>query len=237
MEYKNILYENFKRDDSSQYGEDGMVEEILRRLKINKGVAVDIGAGDGIWYSNTYNLVKKGWEVFEIEGNEKKGLKEFSDKYENVTAVNAFIIEENVNKILEEMGCPKEIDLMSFDIDSIEYWVWEKLEFNPKIMIVEIEPRNYPLDMIFHCRDNTKSKEELREKINPPQNLTGFGPMFEMAKKKGYHLIGHTISNLIFLRNDVVEKLDWEEVTGVNQLSNFNPIYLSEEDKKRWSLY
>lgn len=241
MEYNNILYEKYQRNDTSQCGEDGMIEELLRRLDIQKGVSVDIGASDGMWYSNTFNLVRNGWEVYEVEGNVNDGLPKFCQTYPNVKYKFCYVTdkdnENNVNKVLKELGCPKEIDLMSIDIDSIEYWIWDVLEFSPKVMVIEIEPRNYPLDMIYHNRDESIPKEVRRNVINPPQNITGAGPMLEMAKKKGYFLIGHTITNLFFLRKDMIERLKWPEVTNVEELSNFNPYYIGEENQKRWKEY
>jgi len=68
------------------------------------------------------------------------------------------------------MNCPKEVDLINLDIDSIEYWIWDILEYNPKIMCIEIEPRNYPFDMIFHDRDTTLSKDEKMKKYKS-QNI------------------------------------------------------------------
>jgi hypothetical protein len=238
MEYNNLLYEKYKRDDNTQYGEDGMIEELIKRMGFLGKIAVDIGASDGIKYSNTFNLVKAGWEVYAIEGRENPHLPKLSEKYPNLKYKFCYVSDEdtddNINKVLDDMGCPKEVDIMSLDIDSIEYWIWDVLEINPKLMIVEIEPRNYPSKMIYHIRDQSITAEEKRDKLNPPQNLTGFGPMFKMSKKKGYTLIGHTITNLFFLRNDQVDKLNWAEVTD-NPLSNFNPSYLSTLDKIKWS--
>ena len=51
---------NFSKKIYSQFGEDGILLEILNRLK-NKNLdkwCVEFGAKDGISYSNTYNLIK-----------------------------------------------------------------------------------------------------------------------------------------------------------------------------------
>jgi len=237
MEYNNVLYEKYKKNNTSQYGEDGIVEEIFKRLNIQKGICVDIGASNGKWYSNTFSLVEKGWEAYEIEGSENEELKKLAIDYPNIKYRFCYVSDEdnerNINKLLKQMDCPKEIDFMSLDIDSIEYWIWDTLEYNPKIMCIEIEPRNYPTDMIFHDRNPKLSKSE-KQKLYNSQNLTGFGPMYQLAKKKGYFLICHTISNLFFIRNDLIQDLKYPEVTDIKELTNFNPLYLSTEDKRRW---
>ena len=42
----------------SQNGEDGIIEEILNRLEIQTGWVCEFGAWDGIYLSNTFNLIK-----------------------------------------------------------------------------------------------------------------------------------------------------------------------------------
>ena len=240
MEYNNILYERHSRDYTSQSGEDGMIEEIFKRLNIEKGVAVDIGAADGRWYSNTYSLVLNGWEVFEIEGSDNEGLKLIAEEHSNVRYKFCYVSDEdnerNINKVLSEMNVPKEFDFLSIDIDSIEYWVLNILEYSPKVICVEINPRIYPLDMVYHIRDEKLTKEE-KCALNPPQNVTGFGPIYKVCKEKGYHLIGCTNLNLFFLRNDLIEEFNYPEVTEVNELSNFRPNSLNKQDKIKWKEY
>src|SRR5258708_668513 len=40
----------------SQFNEDGIIDEILKRLKLNHGVTVEFGAPTKTYCSNTYNL-------------------------------------------------------------------------------------------------------------------------------------------------------------------------------------
>jgi hypothetical protein len=237
MEYNNILYERYQKDNTSQSGEDGVIEEIFNRLNIKKGVAVDIGAADGKWYSNTYSLVLNNWEVFEIESSENEGLKLLSKEYPNFRHLFCHVTDDdtnnNVNKVLKEMNVPKEFDFLSIDIDSIEYWILNILEYSPKVICVEINPRIYPLDMIYHIRDENLSKEE-KCILNPPQNVTGFGPIYSVCKERGYHLIGCSNLNLFFLRNDLIKEFNSPEITEVDELSNFKPNSLNPNDKNKW---
>lgn len=236
MKENNILYKDYKKEVNSQYGEDGMIEEVFKRLNITSGAVVDIGASDGVWFSNTFELLKRGFDVYgvEISDNADKMFK-LKETYPTIHPIKVGVekskdAENHINKILDRLNVPTEVELMSIDIDSIDPWVFEDCNRNVKLYILEIEPRYYPLDMKYH---NPEGNRE----TNPPQNLTGFGPMYDIAKKKGYTLIGMSVNNLFFLRSDLVETLNWPELVGKSDLENFNPSYLSTEDKERWEEY
>ena len=60
MKSSNNYLNSFEKKIYSQFGEDGILEEILKRLgeqNIDKW-CVEFGARDGISDSNTYNLIK-----------------------------------------------------------------------------------------------------------------------------------------------------------------------------------
>ena len=54
---------------TSQAGEDGIIEEIMKRLGIEKGNFSEFGSLDGIQFSNSKQLVDKGWSGLYIEAN------------------------------------------------------------------------------------------------------------------------------------------------------------------------
>ena len=60
---------NFRKNLYSQDGEDGVIEEIFKRLSINKGTFVEFGAWDGKYLSNTFALLQKNWAGVYIEGD------------------------------------------------------------------------------------------------------------------------------------------------------------------------
>jgi hypothetical protein len=70
--YTNIFYKIYSKNIYSQNGEDGIIEELLKRLNITKGWVCEFGAWDGILLSNTFNLVKNGFDAVFIEGDVNK---------------------------------------------------------------------------------------------------------------------------------------------------------------------
>src|SRR5262249_44479602 len=55
----------------SQADEDGILEEILKRVDIPRGRFLEIGAGDGL-ENNTAYLLAKGWEGVWVEADPKR---------------------------------------------------------------------------------------------------------------------------------------------------------------------
>ena len=71
--YKNKFYKKYAKNVYSQNGEDGIVEELLKRLNIENGWVCEFGAWDGKHLSNTFNLIEnKNFNAVFIEGHKDK---------------------------------------------------------------------------------------------------------------------------------------------------------------------
>lgn len=121
--------DKYKANQFSQNGEDGIVAEVLRRLKIKTGVCVEFGATDGYYCSNTRALINQGWQAYMYERDIKKDTQGI---------IKAEITPENVNRIL-----PDKCDLLSIDIDGNDFEVWRAYKGDAKIVIIEINS-DYP---------------------------------------------------------------------------------------------
>jgi len=136
----------YSKNIYSQNGEDGILEEIFKRLKIEKDWACEFGAWDGKHLSNTFNLVKNnGWKCVMIESDADKflDLQITAKQYTNIYALNKTIhyIEgygELLDNILESTPIPKDFQLLSIDIDSCDYHVWKSLKkYEPCVVVIE----------------------------------------------------------------------------------------------------
>jgi len=115
-EYSNKIY--------SQFGEDGIINEILNRIGGNNldKWCVEFGARDGISDSNTYNLIKNNnYKAILIEGD-KKYYKKLCKNFisDEIVKLNKFVDFEGNNsleKILQSTKIPKNFDILSIDID------------------------------------------------------------------------------------------------------------------------
>ena len=65
---ESAYLQEFRRDVTSQYGEDGIIEKTLELLDEPTKWCVEFGAWDGRHLSNTYDLiVNKGYSAVMIE--------------------------------------------------------------------------------------------------------------------------------------------------------------------------
>jgi hypothetical protein len=195
------LLSRYRYNRYSQSGEDGVIEEICRRLNINKGWFVEFGAWDGKHLSNTYNLLSRyEWCGVFIEGNPDKyqdlilTRKDFPGRLHTLCAMVGFEGESRLDKLLSQTPLPQEFDLLSIDIDSYDWQVWKALvEYRPKIVIIESNSELPPGVLQVH---------------NPPQCIgASFSSLVELGKNKGYRLVCHT-GNCIFVQNELVVALD-----------------------------
>jgi len=191
----NILAE-FKSDVTSQWGEDGIIRRIFDVLPESSGWCVEFGAWDGKHFSNTYNLIaNENWSGVLIEANEEKFGELVRNYAGNLAAhcVNRFVDIEGENcldNILSEIDIPKDFDLLSIDVDSCDYHVWESVKhFQPKLVIVEFNP-SIPNDIFFVQDPNFE--------FNHGNSLCA---LIELGKQKGYELIATTNTNGFFIRS------------------------------------
>ena len=138
--YTNLFYNKYNKNIHSQNGEDGIIEELLKRLEINTGWVCEFGAWDGIYLSNTFNLVQKQFNAVFIEGDNTKiiDLLNTQKEYNNILAINKYVEHDvtsnnSLDNILKTTQTPYDFDILSINIDSFDYQVWDSLtNYKPK---------------------------------------------------------------------------------------------------------
>jgi hypothetical protein len=145
--------------------------------------------------------VHKDRESGLIEGDFEKfqDLVKTSYNYKNVIPVHA-TVEASGAKCLDEIlintSIPIDFDVLSIDIDSFDYQVWQGInKFFPKIVVIEINS-SFPPSERYVYGDGCQSGSSFRS-------------MLELGQSKGYTFVCHT-GNMIFVRNDLVSKIQNE---------------------------
>lgn len=103
---------------------------------------IDIGAGDGMTYSNSYKLLKDSqWKGISIEPN-NTAFTLMAQSHANLdcTLVKCYANPDNILQILQSHDTPQTPGFLSLDIDSYDYFVLEKIlsHYKPSIICTEI---------------------------------------------------------------------------------------------------
>jgi len=200
---------------SSQNGEDGMLHEIFRRVGTTNRIFAEIGVGDGR-ENNSGFLLAQCWNGFWIDG-----AADFLETLENRPDLKvgclkwlvSSVSRENVAALFEQLGVPKEFDLLSLDIDQNTYYAWEGLRgFRPRVVVVEYNAA-IPSDVDW------KVRYDAARTWSGHQNFGASLKAYELlGRQLGYSLVGCDFIgiNAFFIRNDLVEGKFSEPFTSEN---------------------
>jgi hypothetical protein len=177
--------DRYRRDITSQCGEDGVIEHLLTLLPDTPKTCLEVGAGDGAHLSNTNTLwTQKGWRALLIEGVPLgvEMIEKRAAGNKNVTAVCAFITpagESSIDAIIKRTNFPAHLGVLSLDIDSNDLEVLESLrdttadivviEFNHEIPAA-IDYRDLPGDVFFRHSATPSSSAKPPSKVTPQNN-------------------------------------------------------------------
>lgn len=182
---------------TSQNGEDGIIQHIVEVISPTNKYCVEFGAWDGKHYSNCYNLLNTGsWHGAMIEASPSK-YKELVQTYSNnekVKCINKYVDFEgagSLDNILDEISAPKDIGVLSIDIDGNDYHVWESIKTHiAELVVIEFNP-TIPNDVIF-VQDRSPG-------VNQGCSLLS---LIMLGKKLGYELACCTRWNAFFVRKE-----------------------------------
>ena len=194
----------------SQFEEDGILLFIFALVRPLNRKCVEICAGNGRECMTANLIINHGWWGYLFDGNEHsvEAGREFFAKcpdtsYAPPLFTHAWITAENVNEEIAKSGVSGPIDLLSLDMDGVDYWVWKAIEVvQPQVVVCETvnsipgdRALTVPYDASF-----TYQSEDFRG--------ASLAAMCSLGRAKGYRLIGtHRYGfNAFFMKNGVGEE-------------------------------
>lgn len=190
----------------SQWGEDGIIQYLLRNVPVENKVFVEFGVQDYV-ESNTRFLVSNDrWSGLVIDGsadNIERIRKSDLFWRSQIIAVAAFITRENINKIIKSVGIDGDIGLLSIDIDGNDYWVWEAIDIvNPRIVVVEYNARFGAERAVTVPYDPSFSRGKAHHSMI--YYGASLAALAALGRRKGYALVGCNSAgnNAFFVRKD-----------------------------------
>jgi len=132
----------------SQWGEDGILQHLLRHIPVSKKIFVEFGVETYTESNTRFLLINDNWAGLVIDGSPENvdyiKKDEIYWRY-NLKVETAFITRDNINDLIRRNGISGEIGLLSVDIDGNDYWVWEAIDsILPSIVVVEYNSRFGP---------------------------------------------------------------------------------------------
>jgi len=216
----------------SQWGEDGIIQFLIREVEIQNKTFIEFGVEDFSESNCRYLLISSDWQGFVIDGSDEN-IRQLQKSYfywrHDLQSMAAFVDKENINELLKKSDFNRDLGILSVDIDGNDYHILKAINvFEPRIVISEFNPYfgteravSVPYDPKFCRTEKHYSNLYFGASIRAIEFV---------LNEKGYTLIGTgmTGSNAYFVRNDLItERLSLFAKNSIN----FNGFCRESRDK------
>ncbi len=210
---KRLLRYGFKI--YSQNDEDGIIQEIFRRIGVAARTFVEFGVATGS-ECNTVKLLIEGWrglwmEPDPLRANSIRRTFELFCQDEKLVVLEKSVTAENIDALLSEHAAGAEIDLISIDIDYNDYWVWKAITtVRPRVVVIEYNASLRPPLSLTVPYDPQGSWDG--------SNFYGASlqALVRLGAEKGYRIVGCSLAgvNAFFVRADLTADKFLEPATA-----------------------
>lgn len=193
---------------SSESGEDGILFELFRLFGTTNKSYVEFGAEDGSQCNTRALHEHKGFNGYLFDMNYEN---------HNINLYKHTITTDNVIDIFKQYNIPNEMDLLSVDIDSHDFYVLEKIlsQYSPRIIVCEYNATHLP----------DQDKVVKREINTFHGNYFGASILsfYKLGRKYNYSLVyaNHKGVNLFFVKDSVLYTSNYT----IKNINNIKSIY------------
>ena len=214
LEHRPRRFQDHEFQCYSQTSEDGILLFLLLAFGSTSRRGIEIAGGLG-WENNVINLVVNfGFSALFFDGDPGNSAcaRNFLQAHPTTSArfnhnifwSSDFVTKNNFNELIANItGWSGDIDVLSIDIDGMDFWIWEALAIvSPRIVVVEIQElwgpelrRTRPYDAHYTAHGPNRIAQM-------GASLAAFR---ELARRRGYRLAGCMALgfNAFFVRNDL----------------------------------
>ena len=173
--------------------------------------------------------------IIDIIDNFEKKVKENIKFWKgNLKILKKNINAENIQNTLKNNNFFNDIDLLSIDIDGIDYWVLKELPKNfSKIIIVEFNP--YFGDKLKITVPNIKNFNRTNYHYSNLCFGASLPALIDLLKTKGMEFVGTNLfkNNAFFVNTEFIEMLSLDRI-DVSDLKLHVNANFREKQKYRW---
>lgn len=195
----------------SQHEEDGILLFIFSLIGTKTKKCIEICAGNGIECNTANLIINHRWIGLLCDGSHQQTEKARNfysshpdTRYWPPVIIEKWITRDNVNSLIAENGFEGEVDLLSLDIDGIDYWLWEAINcVSPRVVVLEFNHLWGPdASVSVPYREDFIAEFTEYGSDYAGASLTAF---VKLGKRKGYRLVATNAiaTNAFFLRNDI----------------------------------
>lgn len=197
----------------SQTGEDGILLYIFALLGITNRRAVEICAGNGTTCNTANLIINHGWHGLLFDGNYEQirfGQRFYAQNEDTFLSpphlVHAWITRDNVNELITRYGFQDEIDLLSLDLDGVDYWIWQAINcIQPRVVVVEFSNMWGPdraVTVPYHPDFRSRA-------VHPHYCGASLAAFIKLGRQKGYRFVGTQRYgfNAFFIRDGLAEDI------------------------------
>lgn len=199
-----------RRSAHSQTNEDDILRSLFAKAGTTSKRSVEICAGDGIQCNSARLIINDGWEGLLVDGDErliKRGRRFHERMRSRASFVHAWVTRDTVNALVASHGFTGEIDLLSLDLDGVDYWIWKALDvIAPRIVVLEYQDILGPeRSWTVPYSDDFSARHYPMTKGAPNYAGASLRAFVTLGQHKGYRLVAINESgyNAFFVRNDV----------------------------------
>lgn len=190
----------------SQNGEDDILLYLAGKAGVTGRRVVEIGTEDARECNSANLIFNFGWEACLIEADPvwAEKAREYlasMNADDNVTLIQARAMPGDIDHCLQTAGFSGEIDILSIDIDSHDYWLWRAVEnVSPRIVVIEYNASFGPSLSV-----TVPEPEPAAGNNEPCYHGASITALQRLGLRKGYELVGADSKgvNAFFLRKDL----------------------------------
>jgi hypothetical protein len=230
----------------SQFGDDGIIEYLVGRLAIPHETErfVEIGVETYREANTRFLLVSRNWTGLIVDATDDhvRALEGSPLLWRHdLRPVTARVEPDSVNGLLREHGFETDLGLLSIDVDGTDYWIWEAVEAEPLVVVVEYNSVFGPERAV------TVPYEAGFNRTRAHHSNLYFGAslaaLARLGRRKGYRLVGSNSAgnNAFFVLERLAEGLPAPTVAEAYVESRYresrdkagNLTYLAGRDRRR----
>ena len=209
----------------SQFGEDGIIQRLIQTVPITHRTFIEFGVEDFAESNCRFLLMNNNWRGFVLDSSERAVASMRSTSWywkHDLRAACAMLTRDNINDQLRASGFPRDLGLLSIDVDGVDYWLFEAITaFEPRILIVEYNATfgdERAITVPYHPAFSRRAQH-----YSDMYYGASLAALAHLADQRGYALVGTESAgvNAFFVRRDVLG--DWP---ALSVREAYSPCYV-----------